>query len=472
MDQREKKEQQETNEEFAFITEKIKDKPINKRRLAKKAGWTVLSGILFGLAACLAFVAARPKLEALMEPQDPGDLVTIPRDQLPEENGDSNEEDGQEDQDPEDGDGDTQKPDDTTPDSDTSDGQGSGETTDPPPIQAPPEPVYLERELEAADYQLLLNQLYAIGKQANRSVVAVTGVTSNVDWFDSAYESENQGSGIIIANNGQELLILTERRVINNAAAINITFNNQDVVPAELKKYDGNTGIAIISVKLEHISEETMKKIEVAVLGNSLLVGQGTVVIAIGSPLEANYSILTGTVTSTTNTVSTWDSNYTVLTTDIMGSARGSGVLINLEGEVVGLMMQDYSSQGDRNTITALAISELKGVIEELSNGKAIPYLGIMVSTVTEEIAQEHGLPQGVYVKNVETELPSPAMEAGLQEGDVIVELNGEAMQTVDQYTQTLLSLNPEQSVKLKVLRQSGEGFVDLECTAVVGVLK
>ena len=78
----------------------------------------------------------------------------------------------------------------------------------------------------------------------------------------------------------------------------------------------------------------------------------------------------------------------------------------------------------------------------------------------------------GVYVKNVETELPSPAMEAGLQEGDVIVELNGEAMQTVDQYTQTLLSLNPEQSVKLKVLRQSGEGFVDLECTAVVGVLK
>lgn len=472
MDQREKKEHQGTNEEYAFITEKIKDKPINKRRLAKKAGWTVLCGILFGLAACLAFVAARPKLEALMEPQDEGDRVTIPRDQLPEEDEDPEGGEGEDSQKPGEGDGDTKTPDPDTTDPDSGESSGDGESAAPPESPEPPEPIYIPRELEASDYQLLLNKLYAIGKQGNRSVVAVTGVTSNVDWFDSAYESENQGSGIIIANNGQELLILTERRVINNAAAINITFNNQDVVPAELKKYDGNTGIAIISVKLESISEETMKKIEVAVLGNSLLVGQGTVVIAIGSPLEANYSILTGTVTSSTNTVSTWDSNYTVLTTDIMGSARGSGVLINLEGEIVGLMMQDYSSQGDRNTITALSISELKGVIEELSNGKAIPYLGVMVSTVTEEIAQQHGLPQGVYVKNVETELPSPAMEAGLQEGDVIVELNGEAMQTVDQYTQTLLSLNPEQSVKIKVMRQNGEGYAELECTAVVGVLK
>ena len=111
-------------------------------------------------------------------------------------------------------------------------------------------------------------------------------------------------------------------------------------------------------------------------------------------------------------------------------------------------------------------------LIEKLSNGEAIPYLGIKVSTVTEEISQQHGLPQGVYVKNVETEFSSPAMEAGLQEGDVITELNGEEMQTIEQYTQMLMSLAPEQSVKLKVQRQSGEGYTELECTAVVGVLK
>ena len=469
MDQKEKKEQRENKEEYAFITETIKDKPVNKRRLARKAGWTVLSGLLFGLAACVAFVAAKPKLETLMEPQPSGDPVTIPRDQLPEGDGEPGSgEEGQQ------GGAGEENP--NTPEeginNPAQEGNGSGAAEEPDDDEVPPAPIFIERDLEARDYQLLLNKLYAVGKQANRSVVTVTGVTSNIDWFDSAYESENQGSGIIIRDDGQELLILTERRVINNAEAINITFHNNDVAPAEVKKYDGNTGIAIISVKPENISPETLDKIEAVELGNSLIVGQGTVVIAIGSPLESNYSILTGTVTSSDYKVSAWDSDYTVFTTDIMGSSRGSGALINLNGEVVGLILQDYSSPGDRNTITALSISELKGLIEKLSNGEAIPYLGIKVSTVTEEISQQHGLPQGVYVKNVETEFSSPAMEAGLQEGDVITELNGEEMQTIEQYTQMLLSLAPEQSVKLKVQRQSGEGYTELECTAVVGVLK
>lgn len=467
MDQKEKKEQRETKEEYAFITETIKDKPVDKRRLAKRAGWLVLSGLLFGLAACVAFVAAKPKLEVLMEPQPQGDPVTIPRDQLPEGDegsGDGSQEGeaGAENPDPQEGEANTP----------AQEGNSSGGERDPDEEAVHPAPIFVERDLEVRDYQLLLNKLYAIGKQANRSVVTVTGVISNIDWFDSAYERENQGSGIIIADSGPELLILTERRVINNAEAISITFHNDDVVPAELKKYDGNTGIAIISVKQEDIAPETLDKIETVKLGDSLIVGQGTVVIAIGSPLESNYSILTGTITSSDKKVPTWDSNYTVFTTDIMGSSQGSGALINLNGEVVGLMLQDYSSQGDRNTITALSISELKGLIEKLINGEAIPYLGVKVSTVTEEISQQHGLPRGVYVKNVETELSSPAMEAGLQEGDVITELNGEEMQTVDQYTQMLLSLAPEQSVKLKVQRQNGEGYTELECTAVVGVLK
>lgn len=467
MDQKEKKEQRETKEEYAFITETIKDKPVDKRRLAKRAGWLVLSGLLFGLAACVAFVAAKPKLEVLMEPQPQGDPVTIPRDQLPE--GDEGSGDGSQE-----GEAGAENPDSQEGEANTpaQEGNSSGGERDPDEEAVHPAPIFVERDLEVRDYQLLLNKLYAIGKQANRSVVTVTGVISNIDWFDSAYERENQGSGIIIADSGPELLILTERRVINNAEAISITFHNDDVVPAELKKYDGNTGIAIISVKQEDIAPETLDKIETVKLGDSLIVGQGTVVIAIGSPLESNYSILTGTITSSDKKVPTWDSNYTVFTTDIMGSSQGSGALINLNGEVVGLMLQDYSSQGDRNTITALSISELKGLIEKLINGEAIPYLGVKVSTVTEEISQQHGLPRGVYVKNVETELSSPAMEAGLQEGDVITELNGEEMQTVDQYTQMLLSLAPEQSVKLKVQRQNGEGYTELECTAVVGVLK
>lgn len=500
-EQNQKKEEQ--NQEFSFINEKIKEKPVNKRKLAQKIAWVAFCGILFGLMSCVSFVAAKPKLEKLMEPK-PDNTVTFPPDQSEEVNEGLAETDGNVSSSTaanfvtgglQGTEGITGEPGNTNQpgtageqgnanqpgtagepgNSDFPGGAGTGdgqEGSNEPGTAEEPEPIYIEKELEIEDYQILQNKLYAIGKKGNRSVVTVTGVTSNMDWFDSAYESENQASGLIIANNGQELLILTEKKVITNAEAIEITFINNEIVPAMLKKYDGNTGIAIISVALADISEETLGKIDVAVLGNSLTINQGTVVIAIGSPLGVTYSILCGTITSSGNTVSVWDSSYTIFTTDIMGSTKGSGVLVNLNGEVVGLVMQGYSSEGDQNTLTALSISQLKGIIEDLSNGRAIPYLGVKVSTVTDEIAKNFGLPKGVYIKSVETDIPSPAMDVGLQEADVIIAMDGEEVLTVEEYTKRLQSLEPEQQLKLTVMRQNGEEYVELEFSATVGVLQ
>lgn len=458
-------EEHKNNQELSFIKEKIKDKPINKRRLLRKTLWIILSGILFGLISCLTFVVAKPKFEKLVEPH-PDSMVTFPKDQEP----DTQEPEEPENQTPENPD--SQEPGDTTPEDPTDQEPTDQEPGDQDPgEQVPPEPIIVEKELEVADYQSLQYKLYAIGKKGNRSVVTVTGVTSNTDWFNSAYESESQGCGIIIANNGQELLILSEKRIIDDAQEIRITFPNDVVVPAVLKKYDGNTGIAIISVALGNISEETMEKIDVAVLGNSLTVNQGTLVWAIGSPMGVNYEIRCGTITSSNN-LSTWDSDYTVFTTDIAGSSKGSGVLINLNGEVVGIVLQEYSSSGYQKNITALSVSKLKTIIENLLNGQDIPYLGLKLSTVTEEISTEFELPKGVYIKGVETDWSSPSMNAGLQEGDVIVSIDGEEIMTVDAYTQKLMSLKPEQQVNIHVLRLSGEEYVELECVAVVGILQ
>ena len=186
--------------------------------------------------------------------------------------------------------------------------------------------------------------------------------------------------------------------------------------------------------------------------------------------MGANYSILCGTITSYQNEVSTIDKNFTIFTTDIVGSANGSGVLINLKGEIIGLVLQSYSSQSDRNTITALSISELKQIIEDLSNNRDVPYVGLRLSTVTDDIAKEYSIPKGVYIKSVE--MDSPAMAAGLQEADVIVKLNGEEVATVEQYNQKIYALNPEDTVTVAVKRQNGEEYTELECAVVVGVLK
>lgn len=431
------KHQEQGEQEFAFIKEKIKDKPINKRRLLIRAGYNLLCAVIFGAVACFVFVLLKPYMEDWLYPQQES-TISIPKDVLPQE-----EEPAKKEEEPE---------------------------KEEPPAQPESQTVVVQEELELEDYQELQNKLYAIGKQANKSVVTVTGVTSGVDWFNTPYENENRSAGIIVGNNGQELLILTEKKIIDDAQAINITFVDETEVSATLKKYDGNTGIAVIGVPLTEIPEETMTEIAVAVLGNSYTVTQGTAVIAIGSPLGTSYSILCGTITSSQNQVSTIDTNYTIFTTDIVGSENGSGVLINLEGEIIGLVLQDYSSQNDRNTITALSISELKQVIEDLSNNQDITYVGLRLSTVTDDIANEYGIPKGVYIKSVE--LDSPAMAAGLQEADVITAIDGEEVITVEQYYQKVYEKNPEDVITISVKRQNGEEYVDLECPVTIGILR
>lgn len=116
-----------------------------------------------------------------------------------------------------------------------------------------------------------------------------------------------------------------------------------------------------------------------------------------GSPLGTNYSILTGNITSTNNVISTIDNNYTVFTTDIVGSSSGSGVIINVNGEVIGLVMQDYGNEEDQTTLTAISISELKQLIEKLSNNQDIPYIGLELTTVSAATAKEYDIPRAQY---------------------------------------------------------------------------
>ena len=426
--------QQKDNDQFSFINEKIKEKPVNKKRLLMQAGFIALMAVVFGIIASLVFAYFQPKFESLFYPEEEP-VVTIPQDsvavtELTEETEASEE---------------PQAP------------------SEEPPLQQP-------QELEIADVQNVQNKLYAVGREANRFVVTVTGVKSDTDWFNNSYESRGQASGIIIADSGQELLILTERKVISDAQEVYVTFINDVTVEASMKHYDGNTGIAVLSVPKEQVDTDTMNAISVAKLGNSLTTMQGTMVIAVGSPLGTNYSILTGNITSTNNVISTIDNNYTVFTTDIVGSSSGSGVIINVNGEVIGLVMQDYGNEEDQTTLTAISISELKQLIEKLSNNQDIPYIGLELTTVSAATAKEYDIPKGAYIKDVK--MDSPALAAGLQSGDVITEIDGEAVISVDGYQTKLLSLTPGDVAEVTIQRQGNDGYTEIKCPVTVSVLQ
>ena len=431
-----------------FIKEKIKDKPLNKKKLFHKGIATIGYAILFGFVSCLVFCGLKPMMESWFEPKD-DPHIEIPKDTLAE---DSTAEDT--------------GIDDIRPTStDEPDSPQAGKEQEQQTVY-----VTEKKDMTLEDYQVLYNQLYRIGNSANKSIVTVTGVIEGTDIFDSPYEAAGQASGLIIGDNGKELLILTEYQTIANVKSIRVTFINNDTLEAELKKYDGNTGIAVLSVPVEKITKATMDKIEIAVLGNSLSLRQGKLVVALGSPLGTNYSILVGNITSVANTITTEDRNYTVFTTNIVANAQGNGVLINTDGEVIGLFLQSSSILKEQNTLTAVSISELKDIIEMLSNGHNIPYIGIKGSTVTDAISQEYEIPKGVYIK--EAVMNSPAMNAGLQNGDVIVAMDGKKILTIEDYQQQLLTRKKGDEVKITVNRQGTEEYKKYTCKVEVGVLK
>lgn len=433
------------NDEQHFIKEKIKDKPVNKKQLLQKGMATIGYAILFGFVSCLVFCALRPEIETWFTPKE-DQWVGIPKDTLSDEENAA----------------------DTCADSE----QEAADTNQKPKKEDKKQTVYIteKKDMTLDDYQVLQNELYQIGNKVNKAVVTVTGVNEGVDIFDSPYEATGQASGLIIAHNKKELLILTEYQVIKDVKSIRVTFINNDTLNAVLKKYDGNTGIAVLSVPVEKIAKATRNQIETAVLGNSLNLRQGKLVVALGSPLGTNFSILTGNITSVTNTITTEDRNYTVFTTNIVANAKGNGVLVNTDGEVIGLFLKSSNIQKEQNTLTAVSISELKDIIELLSNGVSIPYIGIKGSTVTDAISKEYDIPKGVYVK--EAVVDSPAMTAGLQTGDVIVAVNKEEVLSMDDYQQILLRLQKGDEVKITANRQNAQGYKKFTCTVEVGVLK
>lgn len=435
------------NEGQHFIKEKIKDKPVNKKQLIQKGIATIGYAILFGVVACLVFCVLRPVMEPWFAPED-DHWVGIPKDTLADEDH------------AEDTAADTAKQTDT-------DAEEKKEQEDKKRKM-----VYIteKKDMTLDDYQVLQNELYQIGSEVNKSIVTVTGVKEVVDIFDSSYEATGNASGLIIGDNSKELLILTEYSVIADVKSIRVTFINNDTLDAELIKYDGNTGIAVLGVPVAKIKKTTRNQIETAVLGNSLSIRQGRIVVALGSPLGTNYSILTGNITSAANTITTEDRNYTVLTTNIVSNAKGNGVLINTDGEVIGLFLKSSNIQKEQNTLTAVSISELKDIIELLSNGLNVPYIGIKGSTVTDAISQEYDIPKGVYIK--EAVVDSPAMTAGLQMGDVIVSINKEEVLSMNDYQRIVLNLKKGEEVRITANRQNAEGYKKFSCVVEVGVLR
>lgn len=414
-------EQKKNENSYEFLKETIKQKPLDKKKAVKHILRILISGGLFGLAAAAVFSLAAPEIIKNIEKQQEQAQIQFPSDTKNSEENTKN----------------------STEEDDSS--------------EAGSQPA--AEELTPETYQKLFADVFATAQEAEKAMVRVRGSKNDEEWFQTPYESEI--SGLLVAESGQELFALTEYRIVENVDRIQVVFYDGTITDARFLKGDTNTGFVILKIPKSGISTKTQESIAIAPLGESCTINQGEPVLAIGSPMGYSDSVGYGIVTSTCNTVSKTDAEYRLLTTDIAGSSQGSGILLNLEGEVVGLIAQPFAREDTQNLITGLGATEVKEMIQVLSDEtKDIVYLGITGKSITQDISVKKGIPIGVFVEQVEVD--SPAMQVGIQNGDVIIELNGEKIETVKGYQQQLKSCKAGETIKVKAMRQGTEGYVEV----------
>lgn len=457
--------------EFEFVTETIKKKPVNKRKVGLRILLSILMGLIMGVIACVVFVVLSPKLQAIIYPDKPKQ-ITLPEDEeeqavLPEETNtdevvlDENEETLEK---TAEGDDISDTNEDGTEVAEGEELGSEAETSEEDKVEKPTtiiNNIVEQKNFTIDDYKKIYREMSEIANEASAAVVTVNGVSDGTDWFKNKYEAGNESAGLILADNGKELLIITNNIVLSNAKEIEVTFCNDEVYKGVVKKFDRETGLVVVAVNLEDLSDSVNKSISMAKLGNSTLTTlPGTPVIAIGAPLGIVDSMATGLVTSNNRIMDITDSNLRYITTDIYGSTVGSGIIIDLEGRVLGIIFQGGVANDTKNLIHAYSISDIKNKLEKMSNGQELAYLGIKGTDVPEKISEELSVPMGAYVTQVIVD--SPAMKAGIQNGDVIVKIGTTDVSSFMDYKDVMLKCQPGDLMMVTVKRLGKDEYLEL----------
>ncbi len=423
--------------DYSFLQEKIKERPINRKKLIRTSLNTAIFAVVFGLVACVTFILLEPVIGDWLNPgKDEGTEIVI----LPAEEEEMLPEDMVQDED---------------------------ELNQNENISNAVSTV----DLQLADYEKMYDKLYQVAKDAKRGMVTVTAMSSNVDWFNNTLQSENETTGFIVADNGKEILVLADRRFIATATEIVVTFTDGTQAPAVIKKADANTELVILAVDMEAVSDDTKDKIKYISLGSSNTGNNiGDLVIAVGSPLGYKDSLCYGNITSMGNEINMLDINYKLITTDIYGSSNASGALLNTKGQIIGIINQNYNSNDLKNQISVIGISELRKTIEALSNAKDTAYMGIYVTNVTQVAQTQLSIPKGAYVTDIA--LNSPAMLVGVQKGDVVTAVEDAVVTNVSEYVTELQAHEPGDEITITIQRVSVDGYREIDIKVTLGTLE
>lgn len=290
------------------------------------------------------------------------------------------------------------------------------------------------------------------------------------------YEVQGAGTGVIVGENDTELLIATNYHVVEGATSLSVGFVDEQSVEGAIKGTDVNNDLAIVSVKLSDIPEDTMNQIKIATIGDSDELQLGDQVVAIGNALGYGQSVTSGYVSALNRDLTlTYSDGTTIQSTGLIqtdaaiNSGNSGGALLNMNGELIGINEAKSSSSTGGASVDnvgfAIPIDKAQSSLQEMMNMETrekvdesqASYMGIQGSDVSTEVTQLYNIPAGVVVAQVVEN--SPAAEAGIQQGDIITELDGRTISSMSQLQDTLQYYAAGETVDVVVQRSGNGGY-------------
>ena len=322
---------------------------------------------------------------------------------------------------------------------------------------------------------MVVTDVTEVVEQVMPAIVAITNesVTSIESFWGQTYEQqqESAGSGIIIGENDEELLIATNNHVVADATQLYVSFIDNAIVEAKVKGTSPSMDLAVIAVKKENVEADTREAITIAQMGDSDSLKVGEPVIAIGNALGYGQSVTTGVVSALNRVLEmdeTGTSNAMIQTDAAINPGNSGGALLDINGEVIGINSNKIGGNAIEGMGYAIPISAARPIIEQLMNqetrealGEAEKgYLGISCINVTAAMAEAYGMPEGIYVAQVYE--GTGAAEAGIVKGDIITGVNGMTVTTQDDLLNAMQYYAIGETIEITVMHGNPtEGYAE-----------
>lgn len=311
-----------------------------------------------------------------------------------------------------------------------------------------------QQELTLNDMNTISRRLSAVGTAVDTAMVGIKSMGNAKNWFANSQSAETVAFGLIFQKSEKYYDILTTCDIVQEQSSVQVQLMDDTMIEGTILGSDVQLNMAVVRIKKADIKKSLLAQMSVAYLGNGLGMVDGTKVIAVGSPNGVLHSVVAGMITNDSIRASITDGEIQIFSTDIPYCEIGNGVVLDIQGHVIGMITADFTEETGTTGMAFVRISHVMPLLELLQKKKEIPYIGIEGKSLSAAAAAVHHLENGAYVTEVYS--GEPAYEGGMRVADVITEIDGEAVSGMSDIYNNLLEHGSGDTVIYTVSRKSG----------------